>query len=802
MKKTNYSIIILFCCIAFSTEKFEVIINEVCTNNQNILKNKYDNYSPWVELYNPGKNIEDLSGYGLSNEEYIPLKWTFPENTIINPNGYLIVFLSDQKSLSKELHTNFVLINEEELFFSAPNGELIEKLEIPKLSKDISYGRINGNNFQEMIPTPNEKNKIFIESPIFSKESGFYDDEFLLTLSSAQDSEIYYTTDSSNPLDSTTVKIYKKPIKIFDRSSEPNLYAEIGDDENSPLFFGSFGGYKRPQYLIDKAMVIRACCKNKDGNSKIINNIYFITNGNLEKYQNFTIVSLVVNPEDLFDPDKGVYVVGNDYIEAKKNLTNPRGGMFQLMYASNFYKEGPEWEKETDMTIFEKGEITLQQNVGIKIRGFSTRMQAGKSFNVYAKKRFGKSSIENILFSNNYDWKYNLIKKYKSIALRNVYAEDRIKDEFTNKLLFGREFQSISDTRKCILFLNGEYWGFYIMMEKFSENYIESHYGVPKEGVTLIKERELTNGEESELPLYNNFFSEYSTKDVTNEKIYKEIKNFIDLDSLIEHFVIGVYLGTWDWPGHNDGVWRYNGEKIENNPYSDGRWRYISYDFDFTMGASSSSRRGEQQQQKQEGYEKDDLKGLERKKNAPANLFLALLKNEEFRNKYILRYCDYVNDVFSLDRIDSLIDDYKDNYLDMLANGKVRWKGYEYDDEKEAFANFKTNYAKNFDNIKKYFEGRPKYSLQHIKDYFQLENELQEITIIKKGEGNIKINSIIPEFKDGKWVGKYFSDIPITITAIPSEKSKFKGWSGDVDSEENTLILELNQDTEINAEFK
>ena len=805
MEKTNFLFLILFFCISFSIEKFEVIINEVCTNNENILKNSYDTYSPWVELYNPGENLEDLSGYGLSNEEYIPLKWTFPLNTMIEPKKYLIVFFSEEKSLNnEELHASFQITNDkEQLFFNDPNGKLIEKLEIPELSKDISYGRTVEDIFQKMIPTPYKKNKMPIEAPIFSKESGFYNDEFLLTLSTNQGSEIYYTTDSSNPLNSTTVQKYKDPIKIYDRTSEPNVYAEIGDDENSPLFIGSFGGYKRPKYLIDKAMVIRAFCKNKDGNSTITDHIYFITTGNLEQYQNFTIVSLVVNPEDLFDPDKGIYVVGNDYIEAKKNLNpNDFQNMFQLMYASNFYKEGPEWEKLTDMTIFEKGNIILKQNVGIRIRGFSTKMQAGKSFNVYAKKRFGYSSIKNVLFNDNYNWNNKLIKKYKSIALRNVFAEERIKDEFTNKLLFGREFQSIADTRKCIVFLNGEYWGFYILLEKFSESYIESHFDVPKESVTLIKEGELSNGEESEVALYTNFFSEYSKKDLLNEKVYEEINNFIDIDSLIEHFVIGIYLGTWDWPGHNDGVWRYNGDKIENNPYSDGRWRYISFDFDYTMGASSSGMWGQQPQQA--GYEKNDLKDLEMRKNVPTILFLPLLKNEDFRNKYVLRFCDYVNDVFSLDRIDSVINDYIDNYLDKLANGKVRWKGYEYEDEKEAFANYKTSFSKNFDDIRKYFELRPKYALQHMKEYLDLDGELEEITIIKEGqgEGKIKINSITPEFKDGKWVGKYFSDIPITITAIPSEKSKFKGWSGDIDSKESTILLDLNQDTEIIVKFE
>lgn len=646
--------------------------------------------------------------------------------------------------------------------------------------------------------------------PIFSKDSGFYDNEFTLELSSEEGAEIYYTTDSSNPLTSNTAKKYSDPIKIYDRSSEPNVYAEIGDDENSPLFIGPLGGYKRPTYLIDKAMVVRAYCKNKDGNSKVITHTYFVTTDNLAKYQDFTIVSLVTNPEDLFDPENGLYVVGNGYIEAKQKLDqnpNPWGGggfgnMFQLMYESNFYKEGDEWEKETNMAIFENGKKTVQQNVGIKIRGFSTKMQAGKSFNVYSKKRFGKKQIKSVLFEDNYDKFDKLIEKYKSIALRNVFAEERIKDEFANKLLFGREHQVIADTRKCIVFLNGEYWGFYIMLEKFSESYIQSHYGVPKEAVTLIKEGELSNGEESELTAYNNFFNEYAQKNVLDDSIYKEINNTVDLDSLVEHFVIGVYLATMDWPGHNDGVWRYNGEKIENNPYSDKRWRYISFDFDYTMGYQFSMGGFGGWGQQKEGYEQDSLQSLERNKKAPTNLFLVLLKNKEFRNKYVLRFCDYVNGVFSLDRIDSLIADYRDNYIDKLAEGKVRWKGTEYSNEKEAFANYKTSFSKNFDDIRKYFENRPQYALDHMKQHLQLEGDLQEITIVKKGEGKIRINSITPDFKDGKWTGKYFANIPITITAIPSENTKFKGWSGDSSSSEESITLELTKSTSINADFE
>ena len=36
--------------------------------------------------------------------------------------------------------------------------------------------------------------------------------------------------------------------------------------------------------------------------------------------------------------------------------------------------------KKTNMAIFENGKIVLKQNVGIRIRGFSTKMQGREKF--------------------------------------------------------------------------------------------------------------------------------------------------------------------------------------------------------------------------------------------------------------------------------------------------------------------------------------------------------------------------------------------------------------------------------------
>ena len=544
-------------------------------------------------------------------------------------------------------------------------------------------------------------------------------------------------------------------------------------------------------------MVIRAFSKNEEGQSIIIDHIYFVTTGTLAQYKNTTIVSIVTNPENLFDPVKGIYVVGYDYLEEKKKLVEFDINLFwKIMESCNYSQRGEKSEREVNIAIFEKGIISVHQNMGIRIKGASTRSAAGKSFNLYARDKYGKSSINTALFPDNYDEKNKLIDKYKSFSLRNVYDDERIRDEFVSKLIFKREYHSISDTKKCIVFINGEYWGLYIMMEKFSENYIENHYNIPKNDVILAKEGDIRDESNKELKEYINFMKTYSKKDLSQKNIFNEINSFLDIYSLIEYFVIGIYIGTWDWPNHNDGIWKNNGIRFKNNQYSDGRWRYISFDFDFTMGKTYMDYGG------LEGYEYNNFKHLEEKKQFPNGLFLPLLHNEEFKNEFSLMFCDYANEVMNVNKINNLINDYKQNYIDMLANGRLRWRGYENCTKLEALEKNKIIYIQNFDEILIFFKERPKYAFDHMKNYLNLTGEIKELTILKEGKGKLKINTIIPEFKEGKWVGKYFTNIPIKITAIPLENSIFKSWSEDIQSINNTIFVKLNDVSLIKANFE
>ena len=60
----------------------------------------------------------------------------------------------------------------------------------------------------------------------------------------------------------------------------------------------------------------------------------------------------------------------------------------------------------------------------------------------------------------------------------------------------------------------------------------------------------------------------------------------------------------------------------------------------------------------------------------------------------------------------------------------------------------------------------------------------------------------MPEINEGNWRGKYFTNIPIIITAIPKEGMKCKEWSGDTTSDEEILEVSLNKETTIIANFE
>ena len=203
-----------------------------------------------------------------------------------------------------------------------------------------------------------QQNKSFT----FSKISGFYPENFKLRLSAEEDATIYYTVGPSDPRTSKTAKEYEEPILIYDKTKEPNVYANIISNETSPVSV-SWSNFNGPVYPVDKAFVVRAVAKNKKGEfSEINSKTYFVITGDLEVYQDLTVVPIVTNPANLFDPNIGIYVIGTMYQEWKKSDEyDPKQSPWDKNGKCNFFQRGEDWEREALVTIFEKGEKIVQK---------------------------------------------------------------------------------------------------------------------------------------------------------------------------------------------------------------------------------------------------------------------------------------------------------------------------------------------------------------------------------------------------------------------------------------------------------
>ena len=142
---------------------------------------------------------------------------------------------------------------------------------------------------------------------IFSKKSGFYNEEFLLHIYAPTD-EIYYTLDGSDP-DTNSLK-YEKPLKIKDATDNPNVYSLRTDV--TTMFseeYKNLNGepiYKVSDELIDKCNVLKVAYYDKYGNrSEIEEQIYFVGFNEKEGYENINIISVTTDPENLFDYESG-----------------------------------------------------------------------------------------------------------------------------------------------------------------------------------------------------------------------------------------------------------------------------------------------------------------------------------------------------------------------------------------------------------------------------------------------------------------------------------------------------------------
>ena len=144
--------------------------------------------------------------------------------------------------------------------------------------------------------------------PKFNLKSGFYNGESIQLEINIEDPEavIYYTLDGSDPTVDSTV--YTNFLLLKDKSLEENVYSKIINVTAERSYV--------PKDKIKKANIVRAMAKLSNGTlTPIISGTYFVGLNRKELYGNVPIISIITDPKNLFDYEKGIYVMGKMYDE-------------------------------------------------------------------------------------------------------------------------------------------------------------------------------------------------------------------------------------------------------------------------------------------------------------------------------------------------------------------------------------------------------------------------------------------------------------------------------------------------------
>lgn len=120
----------------------EVVINEFLAVNQNDTVDENGANEDWIELYNRTPNPLNLFGLYLSDTYSNLTKFAFPENSVIPPNDYLMIWADEDNTTTGDLHCNFKLsANGEALFISNAAGNILDSVSFGAQSADHSIAR-------------------------------------------------------------------------------------------------------------------------------------------------------------------------------------------------------------------------------------------------------------------------------------------------------------------------------------------------------------------------------------------------------------------------------------------------------------------------------------------------------------------------------------------------------------------------------------------------------------------------------------------------------------------------------------
>lgn len=778
----------------------QVVLNEVCSKNTYYRDPTDRETYDWIELYNTTENEISLKDWGISDRQD-KVKHIFTEDITIPAYGFLILWACGEEFMSGKasggVYLPFSLSKTgEDVFLFSTRGALVHSLSVPELGDNISFGyRKDGRgDLVKMLPSFGETNDdaasaLALDTSVasFSHESGFYDSMFTLKVSVPTGYTVYYTDDSTVPT-TASAQFPSTGLTIRDATEKSNVYSTMytGILEQSYVGYSKIYGVARSNFKTDKCTVLRFRVVSPEGlETETITKSFFVGSqfrGARDGYAGMSVVSLVTAPDNLYGQQNGLFV--NSKYWTKTNDERP-----------------------VNFAYFDADKnFSFDQNIGMRLHGTSTRGYNQKSMTLFARKKYGSGDFKKSVFGG--------VDTCGSLVLRTD-GVTKLQEGFLQSFVSDREL-STCDYEPTVVFVDGEYYGVFNMMERFSEDYAEAHYGVDGDNVYVVKKGSEGNVSGA-LNAYQSTFVAPLSTDLTKASNWETLVSCVDVQSLADIIAAQLILCNMDWSfKQNIAFWRVIDPSKEDptNPYADGKWRAVLYDLDFAAGcwkpvANWAGRNGKNLDAYIYTAESNAFTAEMPFAGGPMGedaYFKNLVSNSAFRLLFARTYQDMCNVNFSPDeavaKTEAAIDRIKYSMKKQFrrfgvpvtaylpgskdGNSDSDWKvgtyfgGYEPVNGAPPLEISADAWVREMQFLVDFFRDRSGYAMTHLGSYLGFTGTQKTVTlsVSDPAGGILLLNGVtnVP-LADGTWQGSYFTDCTVTVTAVAAEGYHFTGWT-------------------------
>ena len=537
---------------------------------------------------------------------------------------------------------------------------------------------------------------------------------------------------------------------------------------------------------------VRARLVQGDDMSAVVTRTFVIGEGVFERYDGY-VACLSTDSRNLFDYDNGIMVKGSHY---QKDIDDGK----REDRSGNFYQEGDEWIKYGHVTLFSpEGEVLLEEDTGITVGGYSSRGLPTRTLRVEASPAMGSSGQYfrlDIFKKGSYSRAGNLLSietdapgadsgvsavnvtggwsaqaagtekvlsepdAFNKVRFRThgipQYHIRSVRNKYARILSDACGFPGLPDARLGIAYLNGEFYTICDVTPSVTKEYMCALFGLgTPDAIEKYESSDYDVYTRTKiLPLFN--------ADLTQQENQKALEEAVDMDNYLFYFALEVLFNNADWPFNNVSMWRYVGEQDPENPYTDGRYRFILDDMDQIL---TNDLHGVPEQ-----WSSELIDYLMKDKG---NTFCHVMQCSRYRDTFLTYVDDLLKTAFEPDYacavLDALYEDMEKEYI--RDYGGAFWAEM-VDTAYKTKNNVREKEELYRANIKKYMGLDERYSVR-----------------IEAGEGACITWNNMTVSPGASWSNEYYCGTSFTVAARAEQGYRITGW------EVNGTFIEADADS-------